>query len=53
MRNLSHNLTLSANKNGKLTLQIETNMVKLSAHFPDISLESFIGILLFNLYLGH
>lgn len=43
MRNMSHSLTVSANKDGRLTLQIETNIVKLSAHFPDITLESFIG----------
>lgn len=43
MRNMSHSLTVSANKNGRFTLQTETNVVKLSAHFPDITLESFIG----------
>lgn len=40
---MSHSLKVSANKNGRLTLQIETNIVKLSAYFPDITLESFIG----------
>lgn len=44
MRNMSHSVTVSANKNGRLTLQTETNVVKLSAHFPDIALESFIGM---------
>lgn len=47
MRNISHSLTVSANKNGRLSLQIETNVVKLSAHFPDVMLESFIGKLKF------
>lgn len=43
MRNMSHSLKVSANNDGRLTLQIETSVVKLSAHFPDITLESFIG----------
>lgn len=40
---MSHSLKVSANKSGQLSLQIETSIVKLSAHFPDITLESFIG----------
>lgn len=44
MRNMSHSLTVSANSNGRLSLKIETNVVKLSVHFPDVTLESFIGI---------
>lgn len=43
MRNLSHILNVSTNVNGNLTFSIETNVVKLSAHFPDVVLASFIG----------
>lgn len=43
MKNMSHNLIVSANQFGKLTLKIETNMVTLSAHFHDLSVESFAG----------
>lgn len=46
---MSHSLKVSANKTGRLTLQIETHVVKLSAHFPDITLESFIG----NRYISY
>ncbi|KAJ8924418.1 hypothetical protein NQ315_007214 [Exocentrus adspersus] len=41
MRNMSHSLTVCADKNGRLTLKIKTNVVTLSAHFPDLSVESF------------
>lgn len=41
MRNMSHSLIVSATKGGRLTLQIKTNIVTLSAHFPDLSIESF------------
>ncbi|KAJ3638437.1 hypothetical protein MTP99_001801 [Tenebrio molitor] len=41
MRNMSHSLIVSATKDGRLTLQIKTNIVTLSAHFPDLSIESF------------
>jgi len=43
MKNMSHSLTVKANKNGKLTLQIKTNTVSLSAHFPDLGINSFAG----------
>ncbi|KAK9719822.1 Hus1-like protein [Popillia japonica] len=41
MKNMSHSLIVSANKYGRLTLKIKTNMISLSAHFPDLSVESF------------
>lgn len=41
MKTMSHGLTVSADRNGRLTLQIKTNMVKLSAHFPNLNVESF------------
>lgn len=43
MKNMSHSLIVSANKYGRLTLKIKTNMISLSAHFPDLSVESFAG----------
>lgn len=43
MRNMSNNLTLSANRSGRLTLKIQTNLVKLSTHFQDLNVESFAG----------
>ncbi|CAH0550478.1 unnamed protein product [Brassicogethes aeneus] len=43
MKNMSHSIIVSANKNGRLSLQIETNIVTLSAHFPNLSVESFTG----------
>lgn len=42
---MSNALIMSANKFGRLTLKIKTNMVTLSAHFPELSVESFAGIL--------
>lgn len=44
MKNMSHSLIVSANKNGRLALKIQTNTVSLSAHFPDLNVESFAGI---------
>lgn len=44
MKNMSHSLIVSANKNGRLALKIKTNTVSLSAHFPDLNVESFAGI---------
>lgn len=44
MKSMSHQLIVSANKNGRLILQIKTNTVTISSHFPDLSLESFAGI---------
>ncbi|XP_023311397.1 checkpoint protein HUS1 isoform X2 [Anoplophora glabripennis] len=41
MKIMSHSLTVSATKIGRLTLKISTNIVTLSAHFPDLSVESF------------
>jgi len=41
MKNMGNSLIVSANKYGRLTLKIKTNMVSLSAHFPDLSVESF------------
>lgn len=43
MKNLGHGLTLRANKSGKLTLQIKNSVVNLSAHFPDLNVNSFVG----------
>ncbi|CAH1979678.1 unnamed protein product [Acanthoscelides obtectus] len=43
MRNTSHTLIVSANKNGRLTLQVKTNMINLSAHFTDLNVDSFAG----------
>lgn len=43
MKNMSQSLVVSANKNGRLILQIKTNMVTLSAHFTDVSVLSFAG----------
>ncbi|KAI4468196.1 mitotic and dna damage checkpoint protein hus1 [Holotrichia oblita] len=43
MKNMGHSLIVSANKYGRLTLKIKTNMISLSAHFPDLSVESFVG----------
>lgn len=42
MKNMSHCLTVQANKSGMLTLQINTNTVKLSSHFADLSVHSFV-----------
>ncbi|XP_044745246.1 checkpoint protein HUS1 [Coccinella septempunctata] len=45
MKNMSHQLIVSANKNGRLILRIQTNTVTISSHFPDLNLESFaVGI---------
>ncbi|KAF2903005.1 hypothetical protein ILUMI_03174 [Ignelater luminosus] len=41
MKTMSNALIMSANKYGRLTLKIKTNMVTLSAHFPELSVESF------------
>ncbi|KAF5304880.1 hypothetical protein FQR65_LT00764 [Abscondita terminalis] len=41
MKNMSHALIVSANKFGKLSLQIKTNMVNLSAHFTNLGIHSF------------
>lgn len=46
MKNMSHNLIVCANKDGRLILQIKTNMVTLSAHFTDLSVISFAGKLI-------
>lgn len=43
MKNMSHTLIVSANKDGRLILQIKTNMVNLSAHFTSLSVFSFAG----------
>lgn len=43
MKNISHSLIVSANKYGRLILKLKTNMITLSAHFPDLSVESFAG----------
>lgn len=43
MKNMSHSLTVSAKKDGRLTLQIKTNTVTLSSHFPDLGVQSFAG----------
>lgn len=44
MKNMSHYLIVAANKDGRLTLKIETNLVKLSAHFPNLSVQSIAGM---------
>lgn len=41
MKNMSHSLIVSATKFGKLSLQIKTNMVNLTAHFANLGIESF------------
>ncbi|GJQ65999.1 hypothetical protein Trydic_g4092 [Trypoxylus dichotomus] len=41
MKHMSSSLIVSANKYGRLTLKIKTNMVAIAAHFPDLSVESF------------
>nr|CAI5830874.1 unnamed protein product [Callosobruchus analis] len=41
MRNMSHSLIVSANRTGRLTLQIKTNVINLSAHFTDLNVDSF------------
>ncbi|XP_072385156.1 checkpoint protein HUS1 isoform X1 [Diabrotica undecimpunctata] len=41
LRNMSHSLIVSANKNGRLTFQIKTNVVNVAAHFTDLSVQSF------------
>ncbi|KRT85775.1 hypothetical protein AMK59_2330, partial [Oryctes borbonicus] len=41
MKSITHSLIVSANKYGRLTLKIRTNMVTMAAHFPDLSVESF------------
>lgn len=41
LRNMSHNLIVSANKAGRLTFQIKTNVVNVSCHFTDLSIQSF------------
>lgn len=43
MKNVSHTLIVSADRYGRLTLMTKTNMVKLCAHFPDLSVQSFAG----------
>lgn len=43
LRNMSHNLIVSANKAGRLTFQIKTNVVNVSCHFTDLSIQSFAG----------
>lgn len=43
MKTMSHYLIVSANKNGRVTLKIETNLVNLSAHFPNLHVQSFAG----------
>lgn len=41
LKNWSPSLTVAANKNGRLTLKIQTNLLKVSSHFPDLNVESF------------
>lgn len=43
MKNMSHNLIVSANKHGRLIFQIKASMATLSAHFTDLSVVSFAG----------
>ncbi|XP_030765114.1 checkpoint protein HUS1 isoform X2 [Sitophilus oryzae] len=42
MKSMSHTLTVSANKDGKLNLSINTSTVKLAAHFPNLNVNSFV-----------
>lgn len=51
MKNMSHNLIVCANKDGRLILQIKTNMVTLSAHFTDLNVISFAGKLIVNIFV--
>ncbi|KAF5272405.1 hypothetical protein FQA39_LY07873 [Lamprigera yunnana] len=41
MKNMSNLLTVSATKNGRLTLQIKTNVVRVSAYFSNLGIQSF------------
>ncbi|VEN53691.1 unnamed protein product [Callosobruchus maculatus] len=50
MRNMSHTLIVSANRTGRLTLQIKTNIINLSAHFTDLNVDSFAGMMVFSLF---
>lgn len=43
MKSMSSSLIVNANKFGRLTLKIKTNMVTLSAHFPDLGVQSFVS----------
>ncbi|XP_066249726.1 checkpoint protein HUS1 [Euwallacea similis] len=41
MKNMSHCLVVRANRSGELTLEIKTNIIKLSAHFSHLNVHSF------------
>nr|XP_022914458.1 checkpoint protein HUS1 [Onthophagus taurus] len=41
MKSMNPTINVSANKYGRLSLQIKTNTVSLSAHYPDLSVQSF------------
>lgn len=41
MKNMSHNLILSADQYGNLTFKIQTNMVSVSANFCNLNVHSF------------
>lgn len=41
MKSMSHELIVSANKDGRLTYQIKSNIVTIAAHFPDLNVKSF------------
>lgn len=43
MKNMSHNLIVAANKDGRFTFKIDTNLIKLSTHFPNLSVQSVAG----------
>lgn len=43
MKQMTNYLIVSANKRGRVTLKIETNLVTLSAHFPNLTVHSFAG----------
>lgn len=47
---MSHQLIVSANRNGRLILQIKTNTVTISSHFPELSIESFAGKMISCMY---
>lgn len=51
MKSMSQSLTVSANKDGRLILRINADMISLSAHFTDLSIISFAGKLKINLFL--
>lgn len=42
LRNMNHMLTVSANQSGRLTFRVENPLIKLSAHFPSLCVQSIM-----------